>query len=43
LVRHVEEKNPEILHAIVETKELKADMEEKLIKAIDDYKTWFKV
>ena len=43
LVRHVEEKNPEILTAIVETKELKADMEEKLIKAIDDYKTWFKV
>ncbi|MBP3284649.1 MAG: F0F1 ATP synthase subunit alpha [Clostridia bacterium] len=43
LVKHVEEKAPEILQAIVETKELKADIEEKLIKAIDDYKTWFKV
>lgn len=43
LVRHIEEKNHDILQAIIETKELKADVEEKLVKAIDDYKTWFKV
>lgn len=43
LVKHIEEKVPEILNSISETKELKPDMEEKLLKAIDDFKTWFKV
>ena len=43
LVKHVEEKAPEILQSISETKELKPEMEEKLLRAIDDFKTWFKV
>ena len=43
LVKYVEDKNPSIISAIHETKELKADVEDELRKAIEDYKTWFKV
>ncbi len=43
LVKYVETKCPEILTAIKETKELRNDTEERLLKAIDDFKAWFKV
>ncbi len=43
LIKHIETKCPEILTTIKETKEIKPDLEEKLLKAIDDFKAWFKV
>ena len=43
LVKYIEEKNPIILSTIREQKELKADVEDELRKAVEDYKTWFNV
>ena len=43
LVKHIENKCPDILTNIKDRKELTPDIEEKLLKAIDDFKTWFKV
>jgi F-type H+-transporting ATPase subunit alpha len=43
LVKYVEDKAPYIITSIKEHKELKADTEDELRKAIEDYKTWFKV
>ena len=42
LFDYVETKYPEILNSIRETKELKEDMEQKLVKAIEECKTSFK-
>jgi F-type H+-transporting ATPase subunit alpha len=43
LVKYVTEKAPNIIHEIHDKKEIKANVEEELRKAIEDYKTWFKV
>ena len=43
LVKHIEAKCPDILTNIKDRKEVTPDIEEKLLKAIDDFKTWFKV
>ena len=42
LFDYVETKYPEILNSIRETKELKEDMEQKLVKAIEECKASFK-
>ena len=43
LVKYVEDKNPYIITSIKESKELRAEVEDELRKAVEDYKTWFKV
>lgn len=43
LVKYVTEKNSNIIRSIQDTKELRAETEDELRKAIEDYKTWFKV
>jgi len=43
LVKYIEDKAPFIITSIKERKELKSDTEDELRKAIEDYKTWFKV
>lgn len=43
LIKYMDEKHKDILNSIAETGEIKPEVEEKLEKAIGEYKDWFKV
>ncbi len=43
LIRHMQDKNPEVLREIKMKKELKPDLEEKLKNAIEDYVKFFNI